>query len=824
MSDQAPSPGLHVSYLLGFLVAILSAGIVSKSRRAYLAELAEFDQSIEAVRTDAIGGERGQLLLREMMEDVGVGWYRMTADGALEAANLALAVMLGYDSVDALRAVCKGNSFAGSTDRTSALSALQSIGEIRNHSASWPTAHGRRARLLESARAVRDDTGRLRHIEGVAVLASHFESSAPITHEPDAEESEQPTYEAVQDERADIDAEDVEAAEAADSQDGKPGHPVRLRDLLEDTLEFAANLAEDRNLELGFRLADESTPEIQVDRGGLMEALRHTLDFAVRFTASGGIVTHGSLSRTSDDFYSAHFEFRSTNASDTPREVSSAFGSDGATSICDDAAASARTIIERMGGDLRFAPGPGEGYSIHVSIPVDPLPDAEPASRDELDGVVVLLVDDNPISSEFLSHQMDSTGATVLAADRPAEAARIVEDGGDIDVIVASLSNARGAAEFVGHLKKIDASRRPPLVLVVPSELRERSNGRSGSRLGKPVRRSELVHAILAALPDADESIDSVDEEASAPIQATSPARKSTPEPAPTRNGKPGSMSVLVAEDDPVNGRLMLYLLEGMGHEVVLVRTGDQAVSAFNDREFDAAIMDVRMPGLSGPDAARRILRNTSSRGSTPVLIGMTASTASWDRDACVSAGMRACLVKPLSTESIREALAIPAPAAVDRVRPDRPSQPPPRGRQSLREDSDEDMPAPVNSDDAMNEVRDYLESHHADEPAFSAELLAGFLRTAPGLVESVGDAYADGRADTLRDAARALRASCSQIGFARLSALCRTLEGVATDDADSEDLDPWVAAIHNTFDAVRPAFAAEQAELTHLAALQSAL
>ena len=121
-----------------------------------------------------------------------------------------------------------------------------------------------------------------------------------------------------------------------------------------------------------------------------------------------------------------------------------------------------------------------------------------------------------------------------------------------------------------------------------------------------------------------------------------------------------------------------------------------------------------------------------------------------------------------------------------------------------------------------MEDIRAFLESHHADEPAYAADLLAGFLESAPELVNAIGNAQAAGDAEALREAAHELRTSCRRIGFARLSALCRTLEGAASADAPPEEVDSWTDAVRETFDAVRSALDTEQAELTHMANLQS--
>jgi CheY-like chemotaxis protein/PAS domain-containing protein len=848
-SSQPTSPGLHVSYFLGLVVATLSAGIVRKSRREYLSELADLERSIEQVRTEAISEERLQLLHREMMEDVGVGWYRMSADGRLEAANLALAVILGFDTVDALRAVCKGNTFAGSTDRTTALSALQTVGEIRNHSASWPTSHGRRIRLLESARALRDDSGRLRYIEGVAVPASA--SDVPVRKAEQTQPAPVGVRPADRPEKRRAEQIETPAAEEETIDEfDRLAQSVRVRDLLEDTLDDAARQAEDRRLELAYHLSEGSVTTVRTDRERLAQALQHLMDFTVRHTVSGGIVLRTAIDRADSGGLVWNVEFRSSEASADTADLARSFESDDRSSRSatrmdggDLAATIGRQLVEQLGGEIWLDPAAGGGMSVHAIVPVDPDPDPEIEDRAVLTGLRVLLVDDNEISSAFLAHLLDSAGATVMAADRPAEAVRMVDDAGPVDVIVASLSTARGAAEFVGHLKKIDASQRPPLVLVVPSDLKDRSReGRSGSRLGKPVRRSQLVHAVMDAMPDVRSRAAGTEPRVAKTEPSTaktesriteSGSRTAGAEPRIAGTGptarRTQRLSVLVAEDDPVNGRLMLYLVEGMGHEVTLVRSGDEAVAAFQEHDFDAAVMDVRMPGLSGPEAARRILRHCSSTGhNKPILVGMTASTASYDRDACLSAGMRDCLVKPLTTEAIEEALSGPGPrtAPAARTRADRPSLPAARHRRPAPDPAadGDGSPAAEDTTDALEEIRRHLDAHYADEPAYAADLVAAFLRTAPELVDAMEDGLAREDFDGIRQAARDLKAHCRTIGFARLSALCRTLESVDEEELEPGSLESRITAVRNTLEAARPALGAEQAELAHLAALHSTL
>ena len=125
---------------------------------------------------------------------------------------------------------------------------------------------------------------------------------------------------------------------------------------------------------------------------------------------------------------------------------------------------------------------------------------------------------------------------------------------------------------------------------------------------------------------------------------------------------RPTPLRVLVAEDNPVNQLVIVHLLGRLGHTPDVVEDGEAAVAAVSRGAHDVVLMDVQMPNMDGLAATRRIRH---SPGPQPYIIAMTANAMPGDRDACLEAGMNDYLSKPVSVESLADALARRSPTTV---------------------------------------------------------------------------------------------------------------------------------------------------------------
>jgi len=116
-------------------------------------------------------------------------------------------------------------------------------------------------------------------------------------------------------------------------------------------------------------------------------------------------------------------------------------------------------------------------------------------------------------------------------------------------------------------------------------------------------------------------------------------------------------MRILVAEDSEVNQVLALAMLDSLGHEAIIAADGEAALRALAKGTFDAVLMDVQMPALSGLEATRRFRETEAASGSRLPIIAMTANAMQGDREACLEAGMDGYLAKPIRRQQLAEAL-----------------------------------------------------------------------------------------------------------------------------------------------------------------------
>ncbi len=141
-----------------------------------------------------------------------------------------------------------------------------------------------------------------------------------------------------------------------------------------------------------------------------------------------------------------------------------------------------------------------------------------------------------------------------------------------------------------------------------------------------------------------------------APHEETAPADADTaPSAVATRRGKPG-LRLLLAEDNAINRIAAEKHLERLGHEVMAVEDGRQAIEALMQERFDAVLMDVQMPGMDGLEATRRIRNGEDGPAATPI-IGLTAYALGYEHAQFIEAGMDECVAKPVDYQELEAVL-----------------------------------------------------------------------------------------------------------------------------------------------------------------------
>jgi CheY-like chemotaxis protein len=488
----------------------------------------------------------------------------------------------------------------------------------------------------------------------------------------------------------------------------------------------------------------------------------------VKFTERGGevLVTVGARALSDparpDGTHGWSFAVRDTGIGIPPDRIESIFDSftqvDASTArryggtglglaIC-------RRLCELMGGTIAAISTVGVGSTVTFTVRApaaelarrDPVPDTVP----QLAGKRVLVVDDNAVNRQILLRHTGSWGMHGTETAFPATALRWITEGKGFDLAILDLQMAgMDGLALAEAIRATPHGAELPLVLLTSlGRPRYLGNAELAAVLTKPLNRSQVYRTLIGifAGPAAPAA-------ASAAEVAVSPLR------------------ILVAEDHPVNQRLVQLLLAKLGHTADLVSDGVEAVAAVRRRDYDVVLMDVQMPELDGLAAAREIRARLADR--RPRIIAVTANALRGDREACLAAGMDDYLTKPLTRTELARAL-----------------------DHCPRPDPDPDPLPAVLDPTAIATLRELV----GDDPKALAGLAEDFLAETPSLLDALRAAVAGGDAEQVHRATHTLKSLAATFGATALAELCQRAESHGGAPAE---LAPVVAAIAAEHDRV---------------------
>jgi CheY-like chemotaxis protein/HPt (histidine-containing phosphotransfer) domain-containing protein len=297
-----------------------------------------------------------------------------------------------------------------------------------------------------------------------------------------------------------------------------------------------------------------------------------------------------------------------------------------------------------MKGHIELESTPGKGSTFTFTVPFTIAASRESASAPpELAGKKVLVVDDNETNRQLMMRLLVQWGMDPDCADNGPEALEIFKKNVEKHtafplVLLDQDMPGMDGFEVAERIGRAGGKERPAIVLLASSsnsadEDRAATLGIEG-RILKPLRRAALLDAILHALKlhIAPERVSTLDRGMS----------------------KPGKLRLLLAEDNHVNQKLAIHLLEKMGHEVSLAVNGKEAVDMLRRKSFDMVLMDIQMPVMGGVEATRRIREEEQKTGSHIPIIAITAHAMSGDAEKYLQSGMDGYVSKPVSYDLLR--------------------------------------------------------------------------------------------------------------------------------------------------------------------------
>ena len=432
-----------------------------------------------------------------------------------------------------------------------------------------------------------------------------------------------------------------------------------LRKLVESTVELLAPQAQGKGLEIAVSISADAPRYVLGDSLRLRQALTNLAGNAVKFTQNGGICVSvemtadgGVLFKVMDtgpgvpaDRRAAIFEdFEQGDGSNARHFEGTGLG-----------LAISRRIVALMGGELVLEDNPGGGsiFSFAVDLPAraDTAPEAAPVS---LAGRCALIIAHSPFEAPAIAARLNEAGAAVTRADGLEDGLAALKSGPQPDLVIIDCALGVEATNRLALAARVAGA---PKSLVLFSPFERRAFGQTSLQgfdgwLVKPVRARSLFDRLASEFAPS----------ASAPT----PTRANASPPA-------RALRALLAEDNDINAVVAQKALRRLGFDVTRARDGDEAMrfagaaTRGEAPRIDVILMDIKMPGMDGYEAARGIRRLERETGAARVaLVALTANAMAEDRRASVAAGFDEFLTKPVDlarlAETIERVLADPSP------------------------------------------------------------------------------------------------------------------------------------------------------------------
>jgi CheY-like chemotaxis protein len=377
---------------------------------------------------------------------------------------------------------------------------------------------------------------------------------------------------------------------------------------------------------------------------------------AIKFTASGEVALAAQLESRAGDKVHLHFSVRDTGIGiplDKQELIFKAFSqADGSTTRKFGGTGLGLTISSRlvkmMQGRLWVESQPGDATTFHFTTCFDVANETEqppPADDARLAGTPVLVVDDNATNRRILTELLWRWKMKPASAASGLEALAMLRhaaERGDPFALVLTDCHMPGMDGFdlAVRIRNSPHLTEAVVMMLTSGERREDMARchelRISVHLVKPVRRAELRAAIARALAGRSWSRGPEVTPRATPTEISAP-----PPPALVR------ARILIVEDNVVNQRVALRILQKEGHTVVVAGNGKEALKAIGEQAFDVILMDVQMPEMGGFEATAAIRQRENGHGRIPI-IAMTAHAMIGDRELCLEAGMDDYISKPI--------------------------------------------------------------------------------------------------------------------------------------------------------------------------------
>ncbi len=427
--------------------------------------------------------------------------------------------------------------------------------------------------------------------------------------------------------------------------------PFYVHYCIEEALDLLQEKAAEKSIELVYSI-DSNTPNCIIgDVTRLKQILVNLLSNAVKFTNQGEVVLSVNSEKITEDKFKLLFTVKDTGIGIPKEKMNRLFQSFsqvdssttrnyGGTGL---GLAISKKLVNLMNGEIWVESVPGKGSTFSFYIVAD-YSECKPSIslngfKEKLYGKKVLIVDDNETNRKILSTQLNSWGLIPYSAESGKEALKILNAVGGFDLAVLDLQMPEMDGINLGiEIKNIS---RMPLILlssVCNISTSDKKNIFSNI-LSKPIKPAQLFSIITHIFSQEYE-----------PTLTSKPSNKII-----TNLSEEFPLNILLAEDNIVNQKVAMLILEKLGYKPDTAVNGFEVIDALKTKTYNLIFMDIQMPEMDGMETTENIHNIYGEK--SPRIVAMTAAATKEDRDKCFESGMDDYISKPFSIGELTQIL-----------------------------------------------------------------------------------------------------------------------------------------------------------------------
>jgi PAS domain S-box-containing protein len=539
-----------------------------------------------------------------------------------------------------------------------------------------------------------------------------------------------------------------------------------LYDCIEKSLDVVAHRATVKGLELACYIDSKVPKLVKSDQIRIRQVLVNLLGNAVKFTEKGEVILRVSLEKNiSENLCLLQFIIQDTGIgirsdrldrlfkpfSQVDSSTTRQFGGTGLGLVI------SKKLAELMGGEIWVESVADVGSTFSFTVQVEVLESLTLPPPQSIINKSILIVDDNATNRKILTLQTEAWQMCPDVVSSGEEALEKLAKGQDYDVAILDMEmpNMDGVmlAQVMHRLPKYQDL--PLILLSSLGQLEIPAENHFSAIINKPVKQSQLYQILVEV------------------IQGSAVSRQVTPKLSSGQDatlaqyrqlGQDHPLTILVAEDNAVNQKLVVEILKRMSYEAQVVTNGIEVLEALKKQSYDLILMDVQMPEMDGLEASRLIVAQYPLH---PRIVAMTANALREDRELCLEAGMDDYLSKPLRIAELAKVLA----------------ETPRQKRQVLTESID------------TVALEFMAESICGGDRNLMQDMVNCFIEESDKLLEAMDLSLLNDDSQTLLRSAHSLKSSSASVGSLRVSQLSREIEA-AVKQQHQEEIEEKINAL----------------------------